>query len=171
MDDQWTLDKKDRYIINRIINKRVTNHPGEGNKTMQNLEQTIVRRVLDLNHMHAVNGLVAHIHQQNVDAGWWTDLETGESLVGKRNVGELIALCHSELSEALEAHRKDLMDDKLPHRKGIEVELADTVIRICDMAGGLGLDLGGAIVEKLEYNRRRADHKPENRRAEGGKKI
>ena len=124
-----------------------------------------------VNHMHATNALVGYIHQQNVDAGWWNDLQTGESLIGKRNVGELIALVHSELSEALEAHRKDLMDDKLPHRKGIEVELADAVIRIYDMAGGLGLDLGGAIVEKLEYNRKRADHKPENRRAVGGKKI
>src|SRR4051812_7282747 len=36
-----------------------------------------------------------------------------------------IALCHSELSEALEGHRKNLMDDHLPHRKMAEVELAD----------------------------------------------
>jgi len=51
----------------------------------------------------------------------------------------------------------------------LEVELADAVIRIFDMAGGLNLDLGGAIAEKLQYNASRADHKPENRRQPGGK--
>lgn len=44
------------------------------------------------------------------------------------------------------------MDDKIPHRSMLEVELADALIRICDMAGGLGLDLEGAVLEKLEYN-------------------
>ena len=82
-----------------------------------------------------------------------------------------IALMHSELSEALEGYRKGLMDDKLPHRPMVEVEFADTIIRICDCAGGLGLDLGGAIREKLAYNAQREDHKAENRRLAGGKTI
>ena len=102
-------------------------------------------------------------------AGWWRDLKTGEDMRGKRNVGELLCLVHSEVSEAMEAHRKNLMDDKLPNRKGFEVELADAVIRIFDIAGGFGLDLAGAIVDKLAYNASRADHKPENRREVGGK--
>ena len=51
----------------------------------------------------------------------------------------------------------------------LEVELADAVIRIFDMAGGLHLDLPGAIVEKLAYNASRADHKPEHRAQPGGK--
>ncbi len=71
----------------------------------------------------------------------------------------------------MEGHRKGLADDKLPHRLMVEVELADAVIRIADLAGALGLDLGGAIAEKLEYNRNRPDHKPENRNADGGKKY
>ena len=71
----------------------------------------------------------------------------------------------------MEGDRKNLMDDHLPHRKMIEVELADAVIRIGDLAGKLGLDLGGAIDEKLVYNRNRADHKKENRLQEGGKKY
>lgn len=53
----------------------------------------------------------------------------------------------------------------------LEVELADAVIRIFDTAGGLGLDLPGALAEKLAYNARRQDHKPDARKAEGGKKF
>lgn len=118
---------------------------------------------------HNVALLQSICHGNAVNAGWYTDLITGEwkSL----NVGERIALMHSELSEAFEAHRKDLMDDHLPHRKGLEVELADAVIRILDFAGAENLDLAGAIIEKLEYNRHRVDHKLENRAREGGKKC
>ncbi|WP_017401053.1 nucleoside triphosphate pyrophosphohydrolase family protein [Acinetobacter radioresistens] len=121
--------------------------------------------------------LIKEIHSQNVQAGWWTNLETGEDLTSKngekpkRNVPEMLCLIHSEISEAMEGHRKNLMDDKLPHRSMLEVELADAVIRICDMAGGLGLDLEGAIQEKLEFNKNRADHKIENRLTANGKKF
>jgi NTP pyrophosphatase (non-canonical NTP hydrolase) len=51
----------------------------------------------------------------------------------------------------------------------LEVELADALIRICDLAGAMQLDLGGAVREKLDYNATRADHKFEARTAEGGK--
>jgi NTP pyrophosphatase (non-canonical NTP hydrolase) len=107
-------------------------------------------------------------------SGWWTNLETGEETHGwppKRNVGEMLCLVHSEISEAMEGHRKGLQDDKLPHRPMLEVELADAVIRIMDIAGGLNLDLPGAIEEKLVYNMHRADHQPQNRRDVGGKKF
>lgn len=117
----------------------------------------------------AINAIRDNIHQKNVEAGWWHDLETGAKL--DRNKGELLCLIHSEISECMEGVRKDLMDDKLPYRKMEEVELADAVIRILDYAGGYGLDIGGAIVEKLKYNQQRADHKPENRRKENGKKF
>lgn len=111
------------------------------------------------------------IHGRNVAAGWWNDLKTGEDLHNSRNVGELLALVHSEVSEALEGYRKNLMDDHLPHRKMFEVELADVFIRIFDIAGAFNLDLGGALKEKLEYNQHRADHKPENRAKDIGKKF
>ena len=107
------------------------------------------------------------IHADNEK--WWTDMETGERL--QRNEAEMIALQHSELSEALEAVRKGLMDDKLPHRPGVEVELADCIIRILDHGYGMGYDVAGALVEKIKYNRVREDHKIENRKKDGGKKF
>jgi NTP pyrophosphatase (non-canonical NTP hydrolase) len=115
----------------------------------------------------AINILAAQVHQAN--AKWWVDLHSGEPL--KRNVGELLCLVHSEISEAMEGHRKSLQDDKLPHRPMIEVELADAVIRILDIAAGLNLDLGGAYVEKMAFNAVREDHKHEARLADGGKKY
>lgn len=107
-------------------------------------------------------------HGTATAAGWYRDPKTGEPV--KRNFGEVIALMHSELSEALEAHRKDLMDDKLPDRHGIEVEFADCLIRIFDTARALGLDLAGAVIEKNHYNGTRTDHSLAVRAA-GGKKY
>ena len=120
-----------------------------------------------------------YCHGQAKHNGWWTELGTGQDLTSTgypkvlptKNVGELLCLVHSEISEAMEGHRKVLMDDKLPHRTMLEVELADCVIRIFDMSGGLGLDVAGAIAEKLIYNGQRADHQIANRRAVGGKKF
>lgn len=78
-------------------------------------------------------------------------LKPGEKL----NHGEQIALMHSELSEALEAIRNGLNDDKVPHRAGEEVELADVVIRIMNYAKDAGLDIAGAIIDKDRYNQGR----------------
>jgi NTP pyrophosphatase (non-canonical NTP hydrolase) len=100
---------------------------------------------------------------------WWRDPITKELL--DRNKGELLALIHSEISKALEGERKSLTDDHLPHRRMAEVELADAIIRIFDYAGGFGYDLGGAFEDKMEYNARRVDHKPENRIKDQGKKF
>lgn len=102
-------------------------------------------------------------------AGWHNDLTTGEPI--KHNLPTRLMLIVTEIAEAMEGHRKNLNDDHLPNRKMVEVELADAVIRICDLAGSEGYDLGGAIAEKLKYNQNRADHKPENRIKENGKKL
>lgn len=106
-------------------------------------------------------------HETASNAGWYRDPRTGEPV--SRNFGEVVALMHSELSEALEAHRKSLIDDKLPNRPGIEVEFADCIIRILDTAAALGLDVPGALIEKNRFNRSRADHSLESRRQSGGK--
>jgi NTP pyrophosphatase (non-canonical NTP hydrolase) len=100
-------------------------------------------------------------------AGWWegVDPKSPDAQAVK------IALIHSEISEALEGIRKGKQDDHLPDRLAIEVELADALIRIFDLAGSMGLDLEGAVIEKAEYNRHREDHKRDVRKAAGGKKF
>lgn len=77
------------------------------------------------------------VHILNKD--WWINIETGAAI--DRNIGELLMLTVSELAEAMEGHRKSLNDDKLPQRKMFEVELADAVIRIFDIMGGLHLEI------------------------------
>lgn len=103
-------------------------------------------------------------HDASIKAGWWR-MPTPETPAVK------IALIHSEISEALEGIRKGARDEHIPSRSSIEVELADALIRIFDLAGYMDLDLEGALKDKMEYNKQRQDHKPEARSAEGGKKF
>ena len=168
------------------------------------------------------------IYKQNKEVGWWDD--------PNRCLYECLQLVSTEVAEATEAERKDLMDDHLPHRKGGEVELADALIRVLDLGAHLGrchvsvpcvpfaignwsigrrhwwinscltdfedaalggvvvsleaddsysrliqsicmvahsmrYDIEGAMLEKLEYNRKRQDHKREERAKAGGKKF
>lgn len=178
-----------------------------------------------------INQYAKDIYTQNVARGWWDDPD--------RDVFQALQLVNTEIAEATEGDRKNLDDDHLPHRRMVEVELADALIRLLDLAGKLGwryvetcpspmvgnaktlaaqhlwltvtvgdlavamlldaagsrckaiasdyfsrcvstilelsrqegYDLRGAIDEKLEYNRKRADHDRGNRAAEHGKKY
>ncbi len=110
--------------------------------------------------------LMKSIHKLNKQ--WW-DFDRTNSPT--RNVGEAIALMHSELSEALEGYRKELKDEHLPGHDSLTVEMADTIIRILDFCQGFNLPVADAIFGKLKYNASRADHKLENRMKEGGKKF
>lgn len=116
-----------------------------------------------------VNAMSMLVHKTACDAGWYRNPRTGKPK--KRNFGEVVALMHSELSEALEADRKSLKDNHLPHLNGVDVEFSDCVIRIMDTAMARGIDLGTTMIEKNRVNVKRADHKLSNRKKRGGKKY
>lgn len=84
-------------------------------------------------------------HEMAIAKGWWDQ---------DRNNGELIALIHSELSEALEALRINKQSETIGGFEVVE-ELADAVIRIMDMASARRWDLGSAIVKKMLFNAKR----------------
>ena len=110
-------------------------------------------------------------------SGWWNNLETGEEIKPHDVLPEKLMLMVTEVAEAMEAHRKGLMDDKLPHHTGVRVEICDAIIRGFDLLGRIDdyENCKGksaiAFMEKLEFNANRADHKIENRKKDGGKKV
>lgn len=98
--------------------------------------------------MGALNDLMQEVHQTAVDKGFWDD---------ERNFGEMIALVHSELSEALEEHRSGTptvySEDGKP--EGVAVELIDAMIRILDILGSLDVDIDEVFALKAAYNNTR----------------
>ena len=97
-----------------------------------------------INHFASMSG---SIHDNAAVHGWWDE---------PREDGTLIALIMSEAAEALEALRKgNGPDEHCPQFSGAEVELADVIIRIMDMAEARGWNVAGAIVAKHEFNKTR----------------
>lgn len=102
-----------------------------------------------------INEIVKEAHKNAVSKGWWEE---------DRSFGEVIALIHSEASEALEEYRNGnepnysyynvnvAGDNYDPKPEGIPSELADIVIRVADACGRYGIDLEKAIEEKMAYN-------------------
>lgn len=90
------------------------------------------------------------VYQNAADHGWWDE---------ERSFGDLIALIHSEASEALEDFRSGLPINEMTYEGekpcGIPSELADIVIRCMDLAERYDINLGDAIIEKHEFNKTR----------------
>ena len=95
------------------------------------------------------------IHKTAVDKGWWDN---------PRNDGEMIALMHSELSEALEYLRGENKSDHLEGVPGDAEEMADTIIRILDYSAGKGYNMEEIVLKKMAYNAGRS-------RKHGGKNF
>lgn len=137
------------------------------------------------------NDWAKRIHRIAVDHGWW-ESEDGKCDDGDRPFPEIVALCHSELSEALEEYRNgkpmayingywpkydtgmttpkpikamqldEWEDDEKP--EGIAVEMIDCIIRILDWLGHEGIDVDTLMEKKVKYNEGR-EHR------HGGKKA
>lgn len=114
--------------------------------------------------------LQTQCHGASSAAGWWRDNITGQPMqANPATFAVKLMLCVSELAESMEGDRKRLADDKLPQYDMRAVELADAAIRIFDLAGAYGYDLGAIIAAKMAFNAQRPDHKLEARQALHGK--
>lgn len=106
-----------------------------------------------------IKELCIESHKIAVEKGFWTDELASTPIKPinyQRNDGELIALMHSELSEALEALRhNNPQSNKITEFSSLEEEMADLMIRIGDYCEAKKLRIEEAIKAKMEYNKSR----------------
>ena len=95
--------------------------------------------------MGYLNELAKKIHDNSCAHGWWEK---------DRDFPEVVALCHSELSEALEADRngEPHVWEKYGKPEGVAVEMVDCIIRILDWCGKEGIDVDALMEAKHKYN-------------------
>jgi len=129
-----------------------------------------------MSRFEGLNEMSKVIYQNNKEKGFWDK---------ERNIGELLMLVTSELAEALEAHRKgknanlisfksdlyfgDVIDFDIKEsdvaffqsifkthiKDTFEDEIADTLIRLLDLCGGLCIDIEYHVMAKVDYNKTR----------------
>jgi NTP pyrophosphatase (non-canonical NTP hydrolase) len=125
----------------------------ENNKAMNRVLDFIAPRKMKerVKTMTGINEVAKEIHENAVAHGWWDE---------ERGFPEVLALIHSEVSEALEEYRNGhgateiyFSDSGKP--EGIPTELADVIIRVLDYCGYAGINIDAAISQKHEYNKSR----------------
>ena len=94
----------------------------------------------------SLNQISRAVYENAKEHGWWDY---------PRSFGDIIALCHSELSEALEEYRNGKVMQyygEYGKPEGVAVEMVDCIIRILDWAGHENVDVDAILAMKHEYN-------------------
>lgn len=153
-------------ILTNTIKRKQTMNMGNLRQSMTEEEWNTLGKQADaekkyfncLELMGILNGMSSEIYKDNAAKGFWDK---------ERNVGEMLMLVVSELGEAMEAHRKNrfatwknvdtetMMGFEADVKDTFEDEIADSIIRLLDMCGGLKIDIDRHIQAKLKYNKSR----------------
>lgn len=145
-------DVLDRYWVQFPWEDEVEQEPANAAAVLEDMQ--LGKKCIDTEPLRA---LIDACHGNANVKGFWNytkSLEVGTEAYNDA-VCRLLLLVGTEISEACEGLRKEEPDPHVRGHSNFEVELADTVIRIFDMAGGLKLDLVGAIAMKMEANQKR----------------